>query len=253
MMIGMGVALPLGGRVLPWAPSTLGASLLGWIDAEQPATITQAATLVSAWTDSISPGSRSFAQATGTLKPVYNAAGLNSRPSIVYDGIDDETTLASVPYPTSGAFEIWALVKQDALAADATVRTIIAWGNGTGATTLSFRRNVVTGVNRAQAAVGNGTVTTTITNNVVDFSGVCVVRLLLDGVNGQIEVNGTAGTPAAIAPASLSTTRTRIGASASTSANVFFQGGINNIAITTALSVNDAALMLAYQKARGGL
>jgi hypothetical protein len=168
-----------------WTPASLGANLLGWIDAEQSGTVTQNATLVSAWADSVSPGSRSFAQATGTLKPVYNATGLNSRPSIIYDGIDDETTLASVPYPTSGAFEIWALVKQDALAADATVRNDHRLGQRLGATTLNFRRNVVSGVNRAQAAVGNGTSDVTFTNTAVDFSGVCVVRMILDGVNGQ--------------------------------------------------------------------
>jgi hypothetical protein len=250
VQIGIGLGLTTGGGTAAWSPDALATNLLGWIDAEHGSTVTQSGGLVSAWADIV--GARSYAQATGSSKPAYSTTSFNSRPGITYDGVDDELTLGSSPYPLSGAFEIWGLVEQTALPADVTARTFFGYGTGTASVTLLMRRLSSGGFNRFSAVIGNATSGLAVTHSTADFSGKCVVRLTLDGVNATPYVNGVAGTPVAVA-ASITAGRSRVGANASPTAAAFWQGGVNNIVITNPLSAADATLMLAYQKTRGGI
>jgi len=238
-------------RVFGWTPAQLGSSLLGWWDAEDSATITQSGGLVSSWKDKVA--AYDAVQALGSAKPVYSATSFNSRPGLTFDGVDDEVTLGSQPFP-SGATpsELWALVDQTALVADVTGRFIASYG-GTGTTNRRrISRSVVTGVNRANVGAGDGGTEVSSVNSSVDFSGRHVVRGVIRATEVQVDVNGTASATAAVVPATTAL-RFRIGANSSTTAGGFWQGVIPLVIITGALDSGQAAQLLAYLKARGGI
>jgi len=91
-----------------WLPSDLGASLALWLDASDPATITQSGGFVSQWNDKSSNG-RNFSQGNGTYQPAY------SNPNINLDGSNDGImrTSGNFGYGT-GDFAILAVVKPTA-------------------------------------------------------------------------------------------------------------------------------------------
>jgi len=69
-----------------WRPTEIQTSL--WLDAEDSTTITLNGTTVSQWNDKSGNGIN-VSQATATSQPAYSATGLNGKPVIEFDGIDD--------------------------------------------------------------------------------------------------------------------------------------------------------------------
>lgn len=234
-----------------WTPRQLGSSLLGWWDAEDASTITLSGATVTSWRDKVA-GYDAAQGGSSALRPIYGASSFNGRPGITFDGIDDELTLASVPFPTgANGCEIWALVDQTALAADTATRTAFAYG-GLTATTRRVDRQVSVGVNRGAMVVGDGALGTTALNGSVDLSGRHVIRGVVTSTNERPDVDGVAGTTESIVPATGSN-RVRIGATSATTASGFWQGQVAAALVTSALSATQASQLLTYLKARGGI
>ena len=109
-----------------------------------------------------------------------------------------------------------------------------------------------TATNVAGATVGNGTTGVSVIDSDPVFSGIHVVRVQVSATAVTIATDGTATGTGSVVPA-IGTTRLRIGASELGTASLFWQGVINYIAVTQPLSAGDAASMLAFLKARGGV
>ena len=232
-----------------WTPAALGSSLLGWWDAERTDKLTLSGSSVSTWTDVV--GGYAATQGVSGSKPSWDANAFGGRPGVIFDGADDELTLGSVPFPVgANASEIWALVDQQAPGADVNTRAFFTYGDVTN-TSRRAQRYSTGGANRLQSVVGSGAANVG-ADVIADFSGRCVARVIVSGTDTTAAVNGTSGSAQAVIP-STATSRTRLGAtSASTAAN-FWQGQINTVIVTNPLSTGQAAQLLAYLKARGGI
>ena len=76
------------GAPAAWTPADLGASLALWLDADDAGTITLNGSTVSQWNDKSGNG-RNISQAAASQQPTWNATGLNSKPTLVFDGSND--------------------------------------------------------------------------------------------------------------------------------------------------------------------
>lgn len=224
------------GSIAPWTPTSLGASLLGWWSADRVDLMTLSGALVTTWRDIVAGYAPT--QAVAGSKPIYSATSFNGSPGVALDGIDDELTLGSVPFPRAAGIgsELWGLVQQDALPADITFRIPFNYGDGT--VKRALLRNVVTGVN---VAVAGAAATSTAPG---DFSGRCVTRGVFTTGFQTAYLAGVAGTPAAGSVAAGSTA-TRIGAFVQP-AVLFWQGLIRDIVVTDPLAAPQASLLQAY-------
>jgi hypothetical protein len=233
-----------------WGPSALGDNLYDMWDAEQPATLTLVGSAVSAWASV--KNAMSLSQGTGAARPIYSATSFNGRPGLTLDGSDDELAVNGVGSLPTGATEaeMWALVDQKALVADATARWIMAYGGTTTSTLRAVGRTVISSANQAECYGNNSGAASR--NTAVDFSGIHVVRGRINTADIVTDVDGQGGTSQSGTPAA-GTTRTRIGGSPNSTPLFFWNGGISFIAITKPLAASDAAKMLTYLKARGGI
>lgn len=175
------------------------------------------------------------------------------RPGLIFDGSDDELTLASVPFPTgASACEIWALVDQQALVADTSTRLAASYGGTGTANRRRIGRAVSGGANRGQIGAGDGASEVTATNGSVDFSGRHVARGIFRATEIQADMDGISAAAQAVVPATTSD-RTRIGANSSPTAGGFWHGMMSTVIVTGALSTDQASQLTAYLKARGGI
>jgi len=233
-----------------WDPVLdLGAALLGYWDAERPGLITLSGSSVTTWTDVV--GGYAPTQGVSGSKPIYSATSFNGRPGITFDGTDDSLLAASQPFPSgSAASEIWALIDQKALAADATTRVSLAYGSGNSATSRYVARTTSGGVNRGFANAGNGTSAVQVTDTAVDYSGKHVARVEITGSAIAVSVDGNTSVSTAVTPAT-GTTNIRIGGTLAGSN--FANMTASAFLITSPLTTAQAAQMLAFLKARGGI
>jgi hypothetical protein len=77
-----------------WRPSDLGSALALWLDAEDAASITLNESTVSQWNDK-SGNNRHASQATAANQPTYTLNGLNGKPVLTFDGVNDFFTMTS--------------------------------------------------------------------------------------------------------------------------------------------------------------
>jgi hypothetical protein len=90
-----------------WRPTEISTAL--WLDAEDTSTITLNGSTVSQLADKSGNG-RNAAQATATAQPTYNATGINSKPSLIFDGVDDSlSTVANLGISGNSLFTIVAV------------------------------------------------------------------------------------------------------------------------------------------------
>ncbi|MBA4165522.1 MAG: hypothetical protein C0510_13000 [Erythrobacter sp.] len=233
----------------PFNPSDLGAKLLAWWDVEDAASLTLSGSQISGWRDKVT--STNLAQAIGGSRPIYQATGFNGRPAAFFDGIDDMLEIASVFLPTVAAHaEVYALVDVPLGSADATARNTFAWGNTSAgsAGARQLRRSVVSGVSRCAALIGTGTATTTVTLSTAAFEGRKLGELITSPTTSTVTVGGST-TSAAIVP-NTQTSRTRIGASVTTSPNTFWLGTMNSIIVTSALTTTERANLRTFLEGR---
>lgn len=69
-----------------WTPAQISTAL--WLDAADASTITLNGSTVSQWNDKSGNG-RNMLQATASAQPTWNATGLNSKPTLTFDGTSD--------------------------------------------------------------------------------------------------------------------------------------------------------------------
>lgn len=250
MHLGLGL-IGRGGGAAGFTPGSLGADLLDMWDAEDASKFTLSGSSVNAWASS--KNGYSAAQSVGASKPTYSATSFNGRPGVTFDGSDDELTYPGVGVLPTGstACEIWALISQNSLVADTGAKIIFGYGGATSPTRRAIDRNVTFSVNRARNTIGNGTTTRGSVNSSVDFSGIHVVRAVINAT-ARTDVDGVAG-PDDVGTTATGTDRVRIGAISNATASNFFLGVANFFAVTNPLSATQAASMLAYLKARGGI
>ncbi len=248
---GFGFGTSSGTNLGSFDPFMLGASLLGYWDAESVSTLTLAGSLVTTWADRVAGYAPT--QATSGFKPVYSATSFNGRPGVTFDGTDDYLELASVPFPTGAtACEIWGLADQTILGAVALGGGLFAYGGNASLNRRMLFRTTSGGVNRVASSVGNGGAGITTTEPTVDYSGIHVGRVVVSPTQTSVSADGSAPTTAAIVPAT-GTTRTRIGSNTSDVVATFWKGAINTIIVTNLLTAPQAAQLTAYLKTRGGI
>lgn len=228
-----------------WTPRRLGPKLLAWFDAERTDLITIAGGNVSSFKDVV--GAYDAVQGTEANQPNHGLASFNGRPGITPNGTSDELTRASTTGLPTGTtpFEAWLICDQTVAAADNGVRAWACWGGQTAATRFDIRRIVSGGVNRAAAGIGDNSGITVVSNGTVDFSGRHVVRVVCDGVNARVDVDGVAGTPTAVAH-NFGTTNFRLFARNDASPALYCNGVFSALPITRLLDSTQAVQMLAY-------
>lgn len=95
-----------------WTPADLGSSLSLWLDADDASTITLNGSTVSQWSDK-SGNAYHFAQGTAANQPTYSATGLNSKPTIDFDGTDD--FLKNATFEPAGALTCFLVFNRDVI------------------------------------------------------------------------------------------------------------------------------------------
>lgn len=93
-----------------WNPSMIQTAL--WLDAADSSTITQSGGTVSQWNDK-SGNNRHVSQAISSRQPAYSATGLNSKPTIDFDGTDD--FLKNEAFQPAGAVSCFLVFNRDSV------------------------------------------------------------------------------------------------------------------------------------------
>ena len=96
-------------RLSIWTPAQLTTAL--WLDADDASTITLNGGNVAQWDDK-SGNARNATQATAASQPAYNPTGLNGKPVLTLDGINDGMT-APLVFSGNPSFTIYALWNTD--------------------------------------------------------------------------------------------------------------------------------------------
>lgn len=97
------VGLRRGGAFTPPPPAFTPADLPGlyvWLDASDAGTLTIDSGTVSAWADR-SGNARHAIQGTAAIRPAFQAAGLNGKPSVRFDGVNDNMVFAGFTHLTT--------------------------------------------------------------------------------------------------------------------------------------------------------
>ncbi len=251
MRLGLGIGLNMNGHLKrAWRPADLGAKLLADWDAENAASLSLSGSIVTSWTDR--KNGYALSQSVSGSKPML-ANTINGRAAIAGDGVDDRLALEPVPAALLVApFEIWLLVNQPALPADAVARGLFYIG-ATGSTgRIAISRSVAAGVNRLVSTVGNGTTFGSMTST-ADFSGVGIVRLEVGTANSRLSFNDAGAVTVAVVPNILNTRIAMLAQNTTGIGSSHSIHQINEIVITQTLDAAESAHMFAYLKARGGI
>lgn len=230
-------------------PATLAYDL--W-DAERTNTLTLSGSAVTEWRSA--KNGYAAAQAAGTARPNYSATGLNGRPALTFDGLDDELIYAGVGvFPTGSApCEIWMLTSYDGIGADAATKHLAGYGSATAYSGVrSVRRAAVGGVNRMTGLMGDGT-----TNQIAfapgDCSGLNIVRIQFGSTGVTASRNGETGATTPAIPAT-GAAQVSIGSGPVSSQRLYAPCKVALFGVFPSLSTNEAVQMLAYLKVRGGI
>jgi len=230
----------------PFTPSSLGASLLAWWNADRADLITLSGAQVTSWKDVVA--AYDLVQAVGGARPLYSDTSFNGHPGVTADGTDDELTLASVILSGATAHEIWATVRQDALAANTTFRAVFSFGGTTGNTSNQLLRWVSGGQNSILWQIGQGASTAQPIQTTTDLSGYRYIRGQ-SGATGIVGVDGVDGSSVASSQ-NISTTRTRMFANTANTAGNFGQCANRDVVITAPLTAGQATQMAAWAAGR---
>lgn len=252
MRIGLGLHLANfggGGGGAPWQPSDLGAKLR--LDFNPASGLSLSGADVTSWTDTVQ--SFPITQASSGLKPDYSATGLNGNPAVTGDGTDDylqaAVTALPVAIPTGAAeCEMWALVNQPTPSGTPGTATFFNYGSTSAINQRRLERVVASGANRAQLNVGG----TLVRNDNVVFTGIHVLRGRVGAATSTLEVDGvSSGVGVAVVPA---TGTNRMAMCSLIAGTVQFSPcAIARVIVTVPLDAGEAASMLAYLKAIGGI
>lgn len=223
----------LGHLRAPFVPTDIPRSLAYAVwDFEQTGRITPIGGNISAFSDPITAAS--FSQGTAGSRPTLNATGFNGRQCAVFDGVDDSlrntTAVATLGWPTGGAFELWALVEWTAAALSTGQGVIFQYPTNAVNTGAQIAANFVgTNLMRYQFRVGTGASSVQIIDATVDATtGRHLVRGISDGTNIRFDVDGVVGAPVAcVASGFTGGPRATIGGNSAGTAGSLWSGNIN--------------------------
>lgn len=235
----------------PWSPWMLPRSLLrGFVDFENTSRITNTAGRVAAITDCIAGSSWAEVSSSG---PSLITSTVTGRQVASFNGTANYLQIATVPaaFPLSGAMEWWVIGTQDVADADGTTRyALCAGGASNNWIGLGRRSN---GGKSQILGVTNNTNAPGPSVSTLNYSGRHVVRSVWDGTNQIVSGDGIVGNTFAVS-ASGNNTRIRLGASATTTANSFWQGEISAVLqISGNLSAQDANNLFIWSRIRLGI
>lgn len=237
------------GIVAGYNPLTAIPGLHGYFEARDAASMTLSGGLVSEWRCKVT----GFATSQGTVpaQPTL-VTPTPGNPRLRFDGVDDCLLGTNHPYPIGNtACEIWLLMAQGSLVADATQRYALGIGEGA-AYQRTISRVVSSGVNRARTQIGNGTTTGSHTHPSVDFSAAHVIRQILTASEVTTLVDGVQVGPTAVV-ADVRNARFRFGAFVNTLAGNFLAGDIMACLVTPPLSAQQAPDLDNFLTARKAL
>jgi hypothetical protein len=241
--LGLGLTRSQGGGLSPI--TILGSKALAWWTADRANLITLSGSQMTSWKDVVA--GYDCVQAVSGARPLWSATSFNGAPAASFDGSDDEMTLTGVPvaFPTSAdPGEIWGILQQDALPADASTRRLFSYGGATNNDSRYATRTVAGGVNRGGLTAGTGASTVSAADAIANYSSRHVQRNVITGSQIRLSIdNGAATADVACVPAT-GTTRGRIGAS--TSGIGFWNGKVRDIIVTSILTTDEAAALLAW-------
>lgn len=235
-------------RSVVWNPEQIPRSLKysEW-DYERASQITTVGSNISAFVDPITGAS--WTQGTSGSRPAYSATGFNGRPCASFDGSDDflrnTTALATLGWPTSGAFEIWILANL----VEVQNGTYFAYPVTTNAG-IAMQIGLSAGQLRVRAGVGQGASVANV-DRFPDY-GRRLIRFVSDGATGRLDIDGITGTPVAAVPSFSGGPRNTIGASAGTTPNNYLLGSINFQALYKPLPSSYADKLTAHLLWRKG-
>jgi len=234
-------------------PLKLGTDLIAYWDARRLDLMTLGAgKAVSSWNDIVA--GYAATQGTGSSQPIYSATSFGGDPGVAFDGIDDNLTataaglLAALPGAAAPS-EIWLLMQQDALVADASTRHFVNYGSTNSNTARSVARTGFTGANRGEGLTGSGAATSAVTDATVNLSTRHVLRWEIAAAASRLTVDGDAPASVSVVP-STTVSRLRLGANAAASAANFAQGQISVALVTNPLSASKAAALQSWLLAR---
>jgi hypothetical protein len=175
-----------------WTPASSGVPTALWLDADDAGTITKdGGDLVSQWNDK-SGNARHVTQATAANQPTYQAAGLNSKPTVYFGPTTRYLSSASVS-AHSGPWSVFAVAKRESTATgygvilgqDGLTNRIAQYArfmdNGTAIQTIPFHSS------------GNSSATQT-----GAVTSPCIVGSVCSSSSVTAYLNGAGGTAAAI-------------------------------------------------------
>lgn len=235
----------------PWSYLDLGAKLREGVDAARTDTLTlESGGAVSAWR-SVKSASLVGNQSVGAARPLWLPTGSNGKPVVWADGLDDELTFAGLGALQSGgaAGEWWGIIDQAAPASDAAVRYFASYGGSAQTNNRVCRRAVSAGANVLTANTGSGASGVISPAAPGDFSGRKIIRHVFGATATNCELNGAAGSPVTVTPATGSSIF-RLFANTAASPGSFGHGGISLLLFTDILNPTEAAKMTAYLNAR---
>lgn len=204
--------------------------------------------LLSSWRDIV--GGFEVTAAT-TARPTFSLTSFGGVPGVTFDGTANTMTglgaalLAMLP-KDGVASEIWVLAQNNA-ATGARMFASYGAGNTTG-------RGVGNSATTARAFTGfdNGGTPATQNTDFGTFNTRAVLRAEFGSAQTMGTLNGVAGIPSNVIPAT-TVTRVRIGAGSGGAAANFGLGVVATIMITRALSSAKASALTSYLMARRGL
>lgn len=210
--------------------------------------LTLAGASVTGWSDLVT--GCVVAPPSAAARPSWSATSLAGRPGVSFDGVDDWLLAPAAPVPGGGnGCELWVVVRQDSLPADATDRYLFSLGDSSSVNRqVRVARTVVGGINRAAARVGDGTTNELVVTSARDFSRAHVVRACF-GPGTRVSIDGEAAAAVGRGPANTGTS-VAIGATVAGSSPI--NGVINAALVTLALGNVDAARLLSYLQLRAG-
>jgi hypothetical protein len=184
-----------------WTPASLGASLALWLDADDASTITLNASTVSQWNDK-SGNARHASQASAANQPLYSATGLNSKPTLSFDGLNDHllASYSSVNFSGASIFVVARLnstssanaglvTLSDGTNPDYLTNGILAWSSG-------YSGGLPSGAdsryNNSFVGVNNQTLAT---NTIYTYSFISNSGIWIDGALRFAGDNGTSPIP----------------------------------------------------------
>lgn len=110
-----------------WTPAQLSPAL--WLDAADANTITLNGSTVSQWNDKSGNG-RNATQTTATNQPTYSATGINSKPSLNFDGSNDFMDVGISSTVVNASASVFGVIRITTL--QTSYNAVLAWSVGFG-------------------------------------------------------------------------------------------------------------------------